>query len=60
MKALLTLLLAVVASLTFTGCESDVPPDPNVKPGGPLGRGEIVQPDKTDDPLIRENTRVGY
>lgn len=55
-----SLLLLAVAGLLFAGCETDVPPDPAEQRGGPLGRGEIVQPDKSEDPLIRENTRVGY
>ena len=61
MKVFLGSLLLLVAGLTFSGCETDVPPDPNAKKlGGPTGRGELVQPDKSDDPVIRENTRVGY
>lgn len=60
MKALPTLILVVLAALTFSGCETDVPPDPAARRNGPLGDGEIIQPDKSGDPLIRENTRVGY
>ena len=60
MKIFLASLLFATAGLLFSGCESDVPPDPQAKRGGPTGRGEIVQPDKSGDPLIRENTRVGY
>jgi hypothetical protein len=60
MKDFVATLLLVVAGFAFSGCETDVPPDPNAKRGGPTGRGEIVQPDKSDDPIIRENTRVGY
>jgi len=60
MKAIFALILLAVASLSFTACESDVPPDPKVRHGGPMGRGALVQPDKSEDPLIRENTRVGY
>jgi hypothetical protein len=60
MKAIFASILLTAAGLLFSGCESDVPPDPNIKPGGPTGRGSLVQPDKSEDPLIRENTRVGY
>lgn len=60
MKAIFASLLLTLSGLLFSGCESDVPPDPEAKRGGPTGRGSIVQPDKTGDPLIREETRVGY
>lgn len=63
MKVFFAALLLTAASLTFAGCESDLPPEPKAE--GPLrrgltGQGEIIQPDKSEDPLIRENTRVGY
>ncbi len=60
MKAIFASLLLTFASLLFGGCESDVPPDPARKPHAPIGDGSIVQPDKSEDPVIRENTRVGY
>lgn len=60
MKVILASVLLALASFCFSGCESDVPPDPAAKRGGPTGRGSLVQPDKSEDPLIRENTRVGY
>ena len=60
MKVILASILLALAGLSFSGCESDVPPDPAVKHGGPIGRGSLVQPDKSEDPVIRENTRVGY
>ena len=60
MKAILASILLASAGLSFSGCESDVPPDPTAKRGGPTGTGSLVQPDKSEDPLIRENTRVGY
>ncbi len=60
MKAIFASILLTLAGLLFSGCESDVPPDPAVKIGGPTGRGSILQPDKSEDPVIRENTRVGY
>ena len=60
MKAIFASILLTLAGLLFSGCESDVPPDPAVKHNGPIGSGSLVQPDKSEDPLIRENTRVGY
>lgn len=60
MKALFATFLLTCAGLSFSGCETDVPPDPAQRQHGPSGRGSIVQPDKSEDPLIRENTRVGY
>ncbi|MEA3207270.1 MAG: hypothetical protein QOE70_327 [Chthoniobacter sp.] len=60
MKAILASILLAIVGLAFSACESDVPPDPAAKRGGPIERGVIVQPDKSEDPIIRENTRVGY
>jgi len=60
MKAILASILLALGGLSFSGCESDVPPDPAPKRGGPIGTGTLVQPDQSGDPLIRENTRVGY
>jgi hypothetical protein len=60
MKAIFASILLTVAGIAFSGCESDVPPDPAAHQHGPTGRGSLVQPDKSEDPLIRENTRVGY
>ena len=60
MKAILATFLLTLAGLSFSGCESDVPPDPAVKHNGPIGSGALVQPDKSEDPVIREETRVGY
>jgi hypothetical protein len=59
MKAILASILLAGAGFTFSACESDVPPDPTPKHTGPIGGGSLVQPDKSEDPLIRENTRVG-
>ena len=61
MKAIFASILLTLASLLFSGCESDVPPDPAARHRGPgVGGGSLVQPDKSGDPLIREETRVGY
>jgi len=60
MKAIFASILLAAVSLSFTACESDVPPNPKVKRAGPMGSGALVQPDNSEDPLIRENTRVGY
>lgn len=59
MKAILASILLALACVTFSACESDVPPDPEVKRNGPIGTGALVQPDKSEDPVIREETRVG-
>ena len=64
MKAFLALLSAVAFALLFTGCESDLPPAPSEVPAklqrGVTGQGTLYQPDRTGDPLIREQSRVGY
>ena len=65
MKAILVSLALAGAGLVFSGCETDVPPDttrPN--PGekfqrGVTGHGTLSEPDRSSDPVIRENTRVG-
>jgi PBP1b-binding outer membrane lipoprotein LpoB len=58
MKAFLSLLLSG-AALVLTGCESDVAPAPRESQAGRVP-GQLVQPDRSDDPVIQENTRVGY
>jgi hypothetical protein len=66
MKATFAALLLVLTSLVLTGCESDVPPAATDETGGEklkrgvTGQGTLVQPDKSEDPLIREQSRVGY
>ena len=66
MKAILASLALAGAGLAFSGCETDVPPDTSrLTPGEKLGRGvsghgSLSQPDRSEDPVIRENTRVGY
>jgi hypothetical protein len=61
MKALLTL-LCVAGGLSLAGCESDVAPGSEV-PGklqrGIRGEGTLYQPDRSNDPEIREESRVG-
>ncbi len=65
MKAILASIALAGAGLAFSGCETDVPPD-QTKPNaaeklgrGVTGHGTLTQPDRSADPLIRENTRVG-
>jgi len=63
MKAVPLLLLILAACLALGACESDVPPAPGA--GGKLergltGRGTVYQPDRSNDPIIREQSRVGY
>ena len=60
MKVIFASILLALAGLSLSGCESDVPPDPAAKQHGLTGHGSLVQPDKSEDPVIRENTRVGY
>ena len=56
--------LGALAVLMLAGCESDLPPEPSVVPNkiqrGMTGQGTLYQPDRSSDPIIREDTRVGY
>jgi len=61
MKLTLTLLCAS-AGLFFAGCESDVAPGSEVPEKferGIRGQGTLYQPDRSNDPEIREESRVG-
>ena len=66
MKTFVTTIFLAAAGLTLTGCESDVPPSASDSNGaeklkrGVTGQGTLVQPDRSEDPLIREQSRVGY
>ena len=65
MKAIVALVIVCVAGALFTGCEKDVPPDHTSDAAAKLkrgvaGEGTVYQPDRSADPIIRENTRVGY
>ena len=64
MKAILAAFFFASVCLAFVGCESDVPPGAsNVGrrfERGVVGQGTLTQPDRSEDPLIKENTRVGY
>jgi hypothetical protein len=60
MKAIRALILI---ALGFAGCESDVPPAEdaaNKLERGLTGHGTVYQPDRSNDPIIREQSRVGY
>jgi hypothetical protein len=59
MKAFLATILLCGAAFALAGCESDVPPAPRESQVGRVP-GQLVQPDRSDDPVIKENTRVGY
>ena len=65
MKAIAASLFLTAAGVFLTGCESDVPPSASDTTGaeklkrGVTGQGALVQPDRSDDPLIREQSRVG-
>ena len=56
--------LGALAVLMLAGCESDLPPEPSGVPNkiqrGMTGQGTLYQPDRSSDPIIREDTRVGY
>ena len=65
MKAILASIALAGAGLAFSGCETDLPPD-HTKPNpaekfgrGVTGHGSLSEPDRSEDPVIRENTRVG-
>lgn len=55
-------LVALLAAMV--GCESDLPPErsevANTFQRGVRGQGTLYQPDRSNDPLIREQSRVGY
>jgi hypothetical protein len=63
MKATLATIFLAIVSSAFVGCESDLPP--NAEPNQPLrrglsGQGKLSEPDRSNDPLIKEETRTGY
>ncbi len=64
MQRVLLLLGALAAAALLPACESDLPPQPSQVPGklerGITGQGTLYQPDRTADPMIREQSRVGY
>ncbi len=64
MRAIPALIFITGACLALTGCESDMPPTQtngvNKISRGISGQGTLTQPDKSDDPIIKENTRAGY
>jgi hypothetical protein len=66
MKSIFAALLLGTTCLVLSGCESDVPPSASDEAAaeklrrGVSGQGRIVQPDRSEDPMIREQTRVGY
>jgi hypothetical protein len=65
MRAFLALIILSGVCLALVGCESELPPNPNPHPGfnklerGISGQGALSQPDRSDDPIIKENTRAG-
>jgi hypothetical protein len=65
MRAILASIFLTGACLALAGCESDMPPNQqnngvNKFERGISGQGALTQPDKSDDPIIKENTRAGY
>jgi hypothetical protein len=62
MKAIFCSITMAGAFFWLAGCESDVPPaqDAGHKlERGLTGQGRLVQPDRSNDPMIREQSRVG-
>jgi hypothetical protein len=65
MRAFLALFILAGACLALVGCESELPPNQNGTPGfnrlerGISGKGTLSEPDRSDDPIIKENTRAG-
>jgi hypothetical protein len=65
MRAFLASISLAGACLALASCESELPPNPPSASGvnkferGISGKGSLNEPDKSDDPVIRENTRVG-
>jgi hypothetical protein len=63
MKAYLFALSMLAATFVLAGCESDLPPTPSQVPNklerGVTGQGTLYEPDRTSDPMIREESRVG-
>ena len=50
----------IAAGLALAGCESDMPPPArtdNALQRGLRGEGQLVQPDRSGDPIIRETAR---
>ena len=64
MKVCFAALGALFAVLFLVSFENDLPPEPSTGPGkiqrGMTGQGTLYQPDRSSDPVIREDTRVGY
>ena len=63
MKAIFCSIAMAGALFWLAGCESDVPPAQDAAhklERGLTGQGTLVQPDRSNDPMIREQSRVGY
>jgi hypothetical protein len=62
MKAILALVLSATLCLALNGCQSDLPPAKQASQklkAGITGQGSVYQPDRSNDPIIREQSRVG-
>lgn len=67
MRAILASIFLTGALFALTGCESDMPPTQtngvtngvNKLERGISGQGTLTQPDRSDDPIIKEDTRTG-
>lgn len=63
MKAVFATFLVVLVCLAFGACESELPPNTSTIDRferGVVGQGTLTQPDRSEDPVIKENTRVGF
>lgn len=59
MKAFFATLFLAFVCCAFTGCESDMPPNPSSEPAiqrGLQGKGKLVPVDHSNDPLINETS----
>ncbi len=62
MNAIPAATLLASTLLALAGCENEIPPskEPTNKfQRGISGQGSVYQPDVTNDPIIREQSRVG-
>jgi len=59
MKVIFATLFLAIVCCAYTGCESDMPPNPSQEPAierGLKGKGKLVPVDHSNDPLINETS----
>ena len=63
MKGFPALICALLITYGLTSCESELPPQPgeaqNKLERGITGQGTLYQPDRSDDPYVRDTDRTG-